>query len=1480
MTKAAEHKSVATTTAKSNKPFFNKGEGSALSLVSETEQPFFQKNNIPSIQAKLNIGQPNDKYEQEADAVADKTVQKLTESDTVQTKPLAAAIPVIHTKCTGYGQEEVQKKEENKKEEKLPELLRKPEFMDSENDVPILQTKAIFESSKENELQRKFAASSAPCILSKKEEINDKEEIRKKQQPGEEEEKIQTKLNIGQPGDQYEQEADMVADKVVQKLSESDVVQTKPVTPVLNITNFVQTQAKPKQQVVKEPVVDKEEERHEEIFPELQRKAITDALPEPPPDEKNNNHDAHRVMPVIQRTCVSCNHESAIPQKIKDKENLQRKEGNDLAATSSSSIEEQLASSKSGGTKLPEPVRQQMESSIGADFSNVKIHTDRAAEAMSEDLNAQAFTHGRDIYFNAGNYDTSSTEGRHLLAHELTHTVQQGVAVNKKENTNLDDTIQKAATPPKSALVSSEVVNISSGQFLPSEKVKTEIEEAGERGLDVRVIIPKIALEGKVKVKKNRKGSFDVVSGQNGFMPLIHAWANQVGGLYLLFQIKDNEIKNGFISTKQKGSNKAEWLKALKANSGLLGGAGLKIGKLPDPINEFSGTTYKLGVNNMNVEVGGFANAQFNFLLENGTSPKIDATADINVKGVVKGQLKLDNTKGKLMGEVSLGIDYKNFSGNVTVKYNEDGSLDIHGKAGYNSDKLSGEINFVSTDLESANNFAKDAIKAAGGKEKAQEITEMPQLPMPKEGKKERALAATGQLQFNLTTWFAGTVNVIVDGKGQVTVIGKIAPPAEIELFKQRDFDKELISLQIEAGYGIPVIGTIGVFAGVSLSAVAYIGPAKIYNIEIMGTYSTDPEVQKNIQISASVNISAYAGLRLRAEGGAKLTVLSHDLKIGVGVNADVGVKAYADARPTIGYRDPGEFYISGTVEMVAQPMLGLSGDFFIELDTPWWSPLSDDKWVWPIGSKEWPLTDPIGLNATLKDYVLGSGVAPEIEFKKPEFDPSKFMTKMVDKELPDKTSAGKPGQGTFKEDGTVTKPEIPDPKKKDTGKEDKGLKPGQKQTPKSTTGKKPIPDEKAKKEAGEIFRKAALKMKEIKQPITKADLKRQLDAIEHSVKGIHYDIKLEGAKWFVTPNASGVFSKSVEIAAIVTEEDKKEGDKKDKQGKKENIQSAITEIDVEGKKEMDEGEVTQKEAEAIKNKVNADHPSVIEITSIGDGGESWDFEYIQKKEKKSIPKKKRSVLSIETKITYGDGTAVAKPLTSRHSGTEKTIDIPGWDHAQKLNLAKSPDLLGRGGDWIKGHKITYRFGGKGELAKNLFIIDRSANGKMASAEGKADDELTALTGLTKTDDPDYNKVMYYQIDYTTHANSGLLSTFGHEINLTWGTINVNGSGKVQKGKMDTTSEKPPETAGEVRYKINNTGWETFYDVTKKKGIIPSFSQNLMRIRNAKGKYADIDDVELKLTTYHDTSISEETVEEQLKILARVLNEDLEFVVK
>lgn len=78
-----------------------------------------------------------------------------------------------------------------------------------------------------------------------------------------------------------------------------------------------------------------------------------------------------------------------------------------------------------GGRPLPEPLQSTFEARFGADLSDVRVHSDTDAGVLSTELNAAAFTYGHDIYFGFGRYRPNTRAGRRLLAHELTHVVQQ-----------------------------------------------------------------------------------------------------------------------------------------------------------------------------------------------------------------------------------------------------------------------------------------------------------------------------------------------------------------------------------------------------------------------------------------------------------------------------------------------------------------------------------------------------------------------------------------------------------------------------------------------------------------------------------------------------------------------------------------------------------------------------------------------------------------------------------------------------------------------------------------------------------------------------------------------------------------------------------------------------------------------------------------------------------------------------------------------
>lgn len=97
-------------------------------------------------------------------------------------------------------------------------------------------------------------------------------------------------------------------------------------------------------------------------------------------------------------------------------------------------LQSQLESSKGGGQPLDDSTRSEMESKMGADFSGVKIHTGSEAHRMGENINAKAFTHGRDVFFKQGEFETGSLRGKELLAHELVHTRQQQPGVRRQSN--------------------------------------------------------------------------------------------------------------------------------------------------------------------------------------------------------------------------------------------------------------------------------------------------------------------------------------------------------------------------------------------------------------------------------------------------------------------------------------------------------------------------------------------------------------------------------------------------------------------------------------------------------------------------------------------------------------------------------------------------------------------------------------------------------------------------------------------------------------------------------------------------------------------------------------------------------------------------------------------------------------------------------------------------------------------------------------
>jgi len=967
---------------------------------------------------------------------------------------------------------------------------------------------------------------------------------------------VQAKLMIGPSNDSFEKQADTTADKVVSKLN--------------NPAPAIQTKA-----VKEEEQLQKKEEEIDKTGNKLQKKSAFESNEDPA-----------------------------------EKQKIQTKSENSSGQPASSVLQSQLNSTKGGGQPLPDQAKQSMESGFGADFSGVRIHNDSNAAKMNSQIGAQAFTHGNDIYFNEGKYNPNSSEGSHLLAHELTHTVQQGASVQKKDKQDATPAIQtkliqKADAPAAApAAGSTETVDISKGTFTPSEKLKTEIEESKYKGVDVILSMGEMGGTATVKITgKNDK--YDIKGAAKAKIPLNVPYLSAASPT-LHTGITDSVVK-GKVGTPKSSGDLDNWI---QKNAASLGWTGIDIKSLQGKFtNDFTDGTLKLSINDVSVKVAEFATATLTAGFENLQKPVVKVSATVKAKGIADATLNITNEKGPLTGGVDVGVNFASFSGTVSVVYKDDGSIDIKGTVSYSANKLSGSLTLIATDKATADNFAREQVGAGGN---AAEASLPAEVPAPA-GKGERALAGMGSLTFNLTEWFAGTVSVIVDGKGDVTVVGKIAPPKEIELFPQKNFDKELFKLEARAAYGIPVVGNVFVFANVALIAMARVGPAKIYNIEIEGTYSTDPAIAKSITIAGSLNISAYAGLRLRAEGGVGLTILGHDIKLGVGVNADAGVKGYVDARPVIGYRDPGEFFFKGHMEIAAQPFLGLSGDLFAELDSPWWSPAPDKKWTWPIGSLEYPLPGEFGIGADM-EYVLGSGKTPEISFGKADFDGGKFMTDLVDEKVPSGGGKGKQEKpGKFVDGGAGGASAKPaDTKGGDKG-ADKKAPPAKGGGGKDKKGKDADKNDELKNMDAAMKKVDALAKG---KAMTKAEITAAVEKIKAQHK-VAITVTPKGDAWEISVAAKGKGSKKpARVKANRQPGDEKDEKGKDSKEKQKKTDAAVESLKAEDKKIAKDGKINKEEAEKVAASVKNKNNDVIKGITVIPKDKKMGYHVIQKWEK------------------------------------------------------------------------------------------------------------------------------------------------------------------------------------------------------------------------------------------------------------------------
>ena len=214
--------------------------------------------------------------------------------------------------------------------------------------------------------------------------------------------RVQAKLIVNPPDDQYEREADRVADAVTGAPASS-----------------VQRQAGEEEEISTKRAYD------------IQRQPVEE-------EEEETIQAKPEDYTRLQR--------QAEEEEEEEEEPIQTKLSEDQPQMVAEGLEAGINAARGGGQLLPNSVRSSLEPQFGHDFSQVHIHTNAEANRLSQQLGAEAFTTGNDVFFREGAYQPGSDSGRGLIAHELAHVVQQGAA---RVSRQAAETEQAAAEDPK-----------------------------------------------------------------------------------------------------------------------------------------------------------------------------------------------------------------------------------------------------------------------------------------------------------------------------------------------------------------------------------------------------------------------------------------------------------------------------------------------------------------------------------------------------------------------------------------------------------------------------------------------------------------------------------------------------------------------------------------------------------------------------------------------------------------------------------------------------------------------------------------------------------------------------------------------------------------------------------------------------------------------------------------------------------------------
>ncbi|MEH1969380.1 eCIS core domain-containing protein [Nostoc sp.] len=369
------------------------------------------------IQTKLTIGPVGDKYEREADRTAAAVVHRINAPNPVQS---AGGLAIQREKMP---EEELQKKpqisaiqREVMPGEDEPQAQMKP--------AELLQTKKPEEEDKQKQAAKKTALAAPPQPKKIKEE--DKKKLLRKQAASnpskskkqEEDDKLK----------HLQKKSDAIAEHVHKEEDEDKLPVQKKSHPDAGSTKKPEEEDKLKHlQKKSDTHAEHGHKKEDEDKLSVQKKSHPGAEPHKKPEED----DKHLMQPKSE---VSAGHQDKDEEdKMAQMQPLVQRRSGEGGTDATADVESAIKHARGKGRPLPHHVRSSMENAFGADFSGVKIHADTHADKLNRSIQARAFTTGQDVFFRHGEFALGSKRGQELLAHELTHVVQQnGSAVQPK----------------------------------------------------------------------------------------------------------------------------------------------------------------------------------------------------------------------------------------------------------------------------------------------------------------------------------------------------------------------------------------------------------------------------------------------------------------------------------------------------------------------------------------------------------------------------------------------------------------------------------------------------------------------------------------------------------------------------------------------------------------------------------------------------------------------------------------------------------------------------------------------------------------------------------------------------------------------------------------------------------------------------------------------------------------------------------------